>query len=101
MRRIAPDAITFVAPIDVILTDSEIVEVISPTRLDLDRDVKRRRYAAHDVARCWLVDPVARTVECLRLVAGRYETAAAGANDGWLEVPDASGIRLGRLELWL
>ena len=116
----------FVAPIDVILNDSEIVqpdvvvarrsqlsergaegapillvEVISPARPALDRDVKRRRYAANGVERYWLVDPVERTVECLRLVAGRFEPVATAAGDESLELPDAPGIQLRLQELWL
>jgi len=125
-RHFGVDAITFVAPIDVILSDAEIVqpdvvvarrsqvsprgiegvpillvEVLSPARPALDRDVKRRRYAAHGVESYWLVDPVAHAVECLRLIAGGYEVVAAATGDGSLELPDLPGVRLELHQLWL
>ena len=59
------------------------------------------RYAANGVERYWLVDPVARTIECLRLVAGSFELLAAAAGNESLELPDAPGIRLRLQELWL
>jgi len=98
------DAIAFVSPIDVILNDDEIVqpdvvvarrgqvsdrgiegappllvEVVSPTRPGLDREIKARRYAANGVERFWLVDPVARTMECFRLTGSDYRATAAGS----------------------
>ena len=88
------DAIAFVSPIDVILHDAEIVqpdvvvacrrqvsgrgiegappllvEVVSPTRPGLDREIKAKRYAENGVERFWLVDPLARTIEWLMVPA--------------------------------
>ncbi len=119
-----PDAIAFVSPIDVILNDAEIVqpdvvvarrsqvsgrgiegaplllvEVVSPTRPSLDREIKARRYAANGVARFWLADPVARTVECFGLVDGRYVRLAAGSGDETFAIPPRLSLDLGRL--WL
>ena len=120
------DAIAFVSPIDVILHDAEIVqpdvvvarrgqvsgrgiegappllvEVLSPARPSLDREIKARRYAANGVERFWLVDPVARTVECFRLVEGRYQLTATGRGDGPLVIADLAGVTIALDRLWL
>jgi Uma2 family endonuclease len=120
------DAIAFVSPIDVILNDAEIVqpdvvvarrgqvsgrgiegappllvEVVSPTRPGLDREIKARRYAANDVERFWLVDPLARTVECFHLVDGRYQLTESGRGDGQLVVTDLPGLAVSLDRLWL
>ena len=118
------DTIAFVSPIDVILHDAEIVqpdvvvacrgqvsgrgiegappllvEVVSPTRPGLDREIKARRYAANGVERFWLADPVARTVECFQLVDGLYVRLAAGSGNETLAV--APGLRLELARLWM
>lgn len=56
-----------------------LVEVLSPTRPSLDREVKARRYAANGVERFWLVDPASRTLECFDLVDGRYVPVATAS----------------------
>jgi hypothetical protein len=47
-----------------------------PAHPGLDRVIKARRCAASKVERFWLVDAVARTMECFRLVGGQYQTLA-------------------------
>jgi Uma2 family endonuclease len=120
------DAIAFVSPIDVILNDSEIVqpdvvvarraqvsgrgiegappllvEVVSPTNPGLDREIKARRYAANGVERFWLVDPVARTMECFRLEGAEYRATAVGRASAALDVPDLPGLMVSLERLWL
>ena len=120
------DAIAFVSPIDVILHDAEIVqpdvvvarrgqvsergiegappllvEVVSPARSGLDGEVKARRYAANGVERFWLADPVARTMECFRLVGDQYQTTAPGSGNDALAIPDLPGLTLSLDRLWL
>jgi Uma2 family endonuclease len=120
------DVIAFVSPIDVVLSDSEIVqpdvvvaslsqvsergiegsppllvEVVSPAKPHLDREIKARRYAAHGVERYWLVDPVARHLECLRLTDGLYGATASGMGDATVEIPDVPGLRVDLQRLWL
>ena len=124
VSSLGDDAIAFVSPIDVILNDAEIVqpdvvvarrqqvsargiegaplllvEVVSPTRPGLDREIKARRYAANGVERFWLADPDARTVECFHLVDGRYLPLAAGSGHEALAV--APGLSLDLARLWL
>jgi Uma2 family endonuclease len=49
-----------------------VCEVLSPSTAALDRVKKLRIYAEHGVAHAWLVDPIVRTVEILRLHEGRW-----------------------------
>lgn len=44
-----------------------VCEIISPSNAAHDRVTKRRLYASHGIPHYWLVDPVARTLEALRL----------------------------------
>jgi hypothetical protein len=50
-----------------------LCEVLSPSTAQLDREKKLRVYAEHGVRHAWLVDPLARTLEVLRL-EGAYWT---------------------------
>jgi Uma2 family endonuclease len=47
-----------------------VCEVLSPSTARLDRAKKLPVYVREQVARCWLVDPIARTLEILRLESG-------------------------------
>ena len=49
-----------------------ICEVISPSTAAMDRVKKLSIYAREGVSYAWLVDPIARTFEVLRLDAGRW-----------------------------
>ena len=57
-----------------IITDANIqgapalvIEVVSPSTLTRDRELKRRIYAEHGVSEYWLVDPDARTISVMSL----------------------------------
>jgi hypothetical protein len=49
-----------------------VCEVLSPSTAQFDRAKKLRVYAEHGVTHAWLVDPLARSLEVLRLEAGRW-----------------------------
>jgi Uma2 family endonuclease len=49
-----------------------VCEVLSPSTAALDRSAKLAVYAREEVRHVWLVDPVLRTLEVLRLEGGRY-----------------------------
>jgi Uma2 family endonuclease len=53
-----------------------VIEVLSPHTSSVDLGRKRDLYAEHGVPFYWIADPVARTIEAQRLVAGRYQLAA-------------------------
>jgi Uma2 family endonuclease len=54
-----------------------VCEVLSPSTARIDRHLKRESYAREGVEYFWLVDPVRRTLEVLRLQPG----PVAGAGD--------------------
>ncbi len=100
----------FVSPIDVILSDSNVVqpdvvflskenskivkergifgspdlvvEVISPSTLKRDTEDKKRIYAKHGVKELWLVFPGERAVEVFTLKNNFYEVCSFGYGEG-------------------
>jgi Uma2 family endonuclease len=77
-----------------------VVEVLSPSTRERDRTLKAQRYAALGVRHYWIVDPEQRRIECLRGNAGRYEVACAARGDGVLVHPDWDGLRIDLGPLW-
>jgi Uma2 family endonuclease len=53
-----------------------ICEVLSPSTKTIDRTKKLRIYAREGVGHAWLVDPIAQTLEVLRLEGGRWVIVA-------------------------
>jgi hypothetical protein len=49
-----------------------VCEVLSPSTARLDRAKKLRAYAEHGVGHAWLVDPIARSLEVLRLAGSHW-----------------------------
>lgn len=64
-----------------------VCEVLSPSTVSIDRVKKLAIYARERVAQAWLVDPLARTLEILRLENGR-----------WTIVATFSGLEVARAE---
>jgi len=54
-------------------------EILSPSTAMLDRAKKLAVYAREGVAHAWLIDPLARTLEVLRLEKGRWTLLATHA----------------------
>ena len=106
--KIHPVGKVFVAPLDVILSDYDVlqpdllfvlneraeivkdwirgapdlaVEILSPTTEGRDRGIKLKAYARFGVKEYWIVGPVARTVEVHRLTPEGYELAKTFALD--------------------
>ncbi len=111
----------FVAPLDVILSDYDVlqpdllfvlneragivkdwvrgapdlaVEILSPTTEKRDRGIKLKAYARFGVKEYWIIDPVARTVEVHRLSAGGYELAETLEINQSLVSPLLPGFRM-------
>jgi Uma2 family endonuclease len=76
------------------------VEIISPSKPSLDRKVKFERYAANSVQHYWMIDPIAETMECYRLVEAQYVLHALGTGDEKLDVPAFPGLRIDLSLLW-
>lgn len=118
--------VVLVSPVDVILADDEIVqpdivvaravqlsprgiegapplvaEVLSPTRPALDRDVKARRYAVHGIHRYWIVDPLAKSIECYGLQGDRYVLQASAERDGVVTLASLPGLAIDLARVWL
>ena len=53
-----------------------VIEILSPSTVQIDRSVKFQLYARHGVPHYWIVDPEARTIEAYQLTAGAYELRA-------------------------
>ncbi|MCA1586178.1 MAG: Uma2 family endonuclease [Acidobacteria bacterium] len=49
-----------------------VVEVLSPASIRTDRTVKLVRYAAFNVPHYWILDPDDRSIECYRASVGEY-----------------------------
>lgn len=116
----------FYAPIDVILSDEDVVqpdlvvvtvvgqitkrgiegpptvmvEILSPSTARYDRNVKARRYAELGVPHYWIVDPDARTFECYALQDGRYVLRTSGRDLGIVAPPDFPGLTIPLADLW-
>lgn len=81
------------------VTPDWVCEVVSPSNAAHDRVTKRRLYAAHGIPHYWLVDPVARTLEALRLEGGVWiELGVFGDGDlAHIEPFAAVELDVGRL----
>jgi Uma2 family endonuclease len=88
-----PDAAWFT------LAPDWVCEVLSPSTERIDRAHKLRIYAEAGVAHAWLVDPMQRTLEALRLREGSWMIGAVitGKDPARVEPFDLVELELGRL----
>lgn len=77
-----------------------IVESISMGYEDHDRITKRRWYRLAGVPHYWLLDPADRSLECLRLEAGRYRRAARGSGIETIRAPLFGGVEIPLAKVW-
>ena len=116
----------FNAPLDVILTESDIVqpdllvvadpdqvsgrgierapllavEILSPSTRKHDRELKLERYAELGVRHYWIVDPETKTVELMQLAGNAYEMTVEGRGDATIAHPGFDGLVLDLAALW-
>lgn len=116
----------FNAPIDVILTNQDVVqpdivlvlnpeqvskrgiegapfllvEVLSPSTQNYDRTSKAQRYATLGVSHFWIVDPEAHQIECYRAAAGTFELVVQAEKSATLIHPDWPDLHLPLATLW-
>jgi len=77
-----------------------VCEVLSPSTASLDRVKKLTIYAREQVAHAWLIDPVARTLEVLRLEAGRWTILATHTGSDVVRADPFAEIELELESLW-
>lgn len=77
-----------------------VCEVVSPSSSSVDRVRKPRIYARAGVAWIWLVDPIGRTLESLRLDGETYRFHAAFEGDEPVRAAPFDAIELPLTSLW-
>jgi Uma2 family endonuclease len=77
-----------------------VCEVLSPSTASLDRVKKLAIYAREQVGCTWLVDPAARTLEVLRLEAGRWTILGTDAANEVVRAEPFADIDLEMALLW-
>jgi Uma2 family endonuclease len=77
-----------------------ICEIISPSTASLDRVKTLAIYAREGVAHAWLVDPIARTLEVLRLENARWTILATHAGNEIVRAEPFADIDIELGSLW-
>jgi len=77
-----------------------IVEVLSPSSVEQDRETKKAVYARHGVPHYWIIDPQARTLEMYSLAVAQYELAAELRGDATATSPLFPGLTIPLARLW-
>ena len=77
-----------------------VCEILSPSTASLDRVKKLTVYAREGVGHAWLIDPDARTLEVLRLEAGRWTIVATHAANEVVRVEPFAEVDLELAFLW-
>jgi Uma2 family endonuclease len=78
-----------------------VCEILSPSTASLDRAKKLAIYAREGVGLAWLMDPIAKTLEVLRLEGGRWTILATHAGDATVRVEPFEAIEFGLGEFWV
>ena len=74
--------------------------MLSPSTTKVDRAEKLPIYAREGVRHAWLVDPLARTLEAMRLESGKWLIALAWHDDAKVRVEPFDAIELELAVLW-
>ncbi len=77
-----------------------VVEEMSESTAEVDREIKPKQYALHRVSEFWLVDPEGKTVEIFRLKEGAYELVERLGFGDSLTSPLFLRLRLSVASLW-
>ncbi len=78
-----------------------VCEIVSPSTASLDRVKKLAAYAREHVAFAWIVDPLARTLEVLRLESGRWVMASVHAGSEIVRAEPFGDIEFSLATLWV
>ena len=77
-----------------------VVEVLSPSTSARDRGVKQALYACYGVLHYWIVEPVARVLQALRLDGASYAAGAVLENTVPAALPPLPGLTLDPSAVW-
>ena len=77
-----------------------LCEVLSPSTTRIDRSEKLPIYARERVTHVWLVDPLAQTLESLRLDGDTYRSVATSHGDTTVRTEPFDAIELELAALW-
>ena len=77
-----------------------VCEVIPPSTERVDRSRKMPIYAREGVAHLWLLDPIVRTLEVLRLEAGRWVLIATHTDADVVRAEPFEAIEIDLASLW-
>jgi Uma2 family endonuclease len=77
-----------------------VCEVLSPSTASIDRVKKLSIYAREKVDHVWLIDPLARTLEVLRLENGRWLIVATFADADVVRAEPFEAVELDLSLLW-
>jgi len=77
-----------------------VCEIVSPSTARIDRTQKLPIYAEHGVAHCWVVDPIARTLEVFQLSGGLWQLTSAWSDDDKVRAAPFDAIELELGALW-
>jgi Uma2 family endonuclease len=94
LPNVPPDAYLTLAP-------DWICEVLSTSTEAIDRGKKQRIYAREGVGYAWLVEPLAHTLEVLRLDAGRWVPLGSYEADARVRAAPFDALELDLGTLWI
>jgi Uma2 family endonuclease len=77
-----------------------VCEVVSPSTEILDRTKKLRIYAEHGVGHTWIIDPLAQTLEVLRLAGGAWTIVGTFAGRASVRAEPFEALELQLPWLW-
>lgn len=77
-----------------------VCEVLSDSTRKVDRTQKLPKYAQEGVRHAWLVDPIVRTLEVLRLEGQNYVIVASHADAARVRAEPFEAIELDLSVLW-
>ena len=77
------------------------VEVISPSSIRHDREMKYKLYEAGGVRCYWVVDPAEQTFEAFEHYDGRYRLVVKGTGDEAVAAPPFADLSIRLSRLWM
>jgi Uma2 family endonuclease len=77
-----------------------ICEVVSPSTASIDCVKKLRIYAREGVGHAWIVDPLARTLEVLRLDGAQWVILATAGGEEIVRAEPFDALDLELSQLW-